>query len=97
MTNGFWSFTMYGSNFQLVKNPINRFSIGDRTKGLTYNPDRSLDIYVQNQAPAGHESNWLPSPPSGLFRINYRIYLPTKDAQNPATLGKYLPPIKIGG
>ena len=94
MENGFWSFTMYGANFQLVKNAINRFSIGDRTPGLTYNPDGSLDIYIQNQAPTGHEGNWLPSPPSGLFRINYRIYLPTEDAQNPATLGKYLPPIK---
>jgi hypothetical protein len=70
MKNGFWSFTMYGSDFQLVKNPINRFSIGDRTKGLTYNPDGSLDIYIQNQAPVGHESNWLPCPPSGLFRIS---------------------------
>jgi len=94
LKHGFWSFTMYGSDFQLVKNPINRFSIGDRTKGLTYNPDGSLDIYIQNQAPIGHESNWLPCPPSGLFRINYRIYLPTKDAQDPATFGKYLPPIK---
>ena len=94
LKHGFWSFTMYGSDFQLVKNPINRFSIGDRTKGLTYNPDGSLDVFVQNQAPAGHESNWLPCPASGLFRINYRIYLPTKDAQDPATLGKYLPPIK---
>ena len=94
LKHGFWSFTMYGSDFQLVKNPINRFSIGDRTKGLTYNSDGSLDVYIQNQAPAGHESNWLPGPPSGLFRINYRIYLPTKEAQNPTTLGKYLPPIK---
>ena len=55
LKHGFWSFTMYGSDFQLVKNPINRFSIGDRTKGLTYNPDGSLDVFVQNQAPAGHE------------------------------------------
>ena len=94
MTNGFWSLTMYGSNFQLVKNPIDRFSIGDRTKGLNYNADGSLDIFVQNAPPAGHESNWLPSPPSGLFRINYRIYLPATEAQDPATLGKYLPPIK---
>ena len=53
---GFWSITMYGSDFKLVKNAINRFSIGDRTKGLTYNPDGSLNIYIQNQAPTGHES-----------------------------------------
>ncbi len=94
LKNGFWSITMYGTNFQLVKNPINRFSIGDRTKGLVYNKDGSLDIYVQNSAPEGKESNWLPSPPSGLFRLNYRIYLPVEDARNPATLSKYLPPLK---
>jgi hypothetical protein len=85
---------MYGADFQLVKNPIDRFSIGDRTKGLTYNADGSLDIYIQHASPAGHEGNWLPSPPNGLFRINYRIYLPAKVAQAPGTLGKYLPPIK---
>ncbi|MGW4354585.1 DUF1214 domain-containing protein, partial [Nocardia sp. NPDC004582] len=56
--------------------------------------DGSLDIYIQNQQPADHASNWLPSAPSGLFRLNYRIYLPTADAQDPATLGKYLPPVK---
>ena len=35
LRNGFWSITMYGADFQLVKNPIDRFSIGDRTKGLS--------------------------------------------------------------
>lgn len=94
LPNGFWSITMYGADFQLVKNPINRYSIGDRTPGLTKNPDGSLDIYIQNQQPADHASNWLPSAPSGLFRLNYRIYLPTADAKDPATLGKYLPPVK---
>ena len=43
MTNGFWSLTMYGADFELVKNPIDRFSIGDRTKGLAFNADGSLD------------------------------------------------------
>lgn len=93
LKNGFWSFTMYGADFQLVNNPIDRFSIGDRTKGLVYGPDGSLDIHIQGTPPEGKESNWLPSPTSGLFRINYRIYLPTDEAQDPKTLGKYLPPI----
>lgn len=94
LPNGFWSITMYGADFQLVKNQIDRFSIGDRTPGLARNPDGSLDIYIQNESPAGHESNWLPSPESGQFRLNYRIYLPDAGAKDPATLGKYLPPIK---
>ncbi len=97
LDHGFWSFTMYGADFQLVKNPIDRFSIGDRTKGLSYNADGSLDVYIQHEAPAGHDSNWLPSPPNGLFRINYRMYLPAENAKDPATLGKYLPPIKKAG
>ena len=97
LRNGFWSITMYGSDFQLVKNPINRFSIGDRTKGLVRNADGSLDIYIQNAAPIGKESNWLPCPPSGLFRLNYRIYLPDELARNPTTLGRYLPPIRNVG
>lgn len=95
LKNGFWSITMYGTNFQLVKNPIDRFSVGDRTKGLVYNKDGSLDIYIQHAAPKGRESNWLPSPPEGVFRLNYRIYLPKEIARNPASLGNYLPPIKM--
>ena len=94
LQNGFWSITLYGSNFQLVKNPANRFSIGDRTKGIVYGKDGSLDIYIQNAPRRGNESNWLPCPPSGPFRLNYRIYLPEKIARQPETLGKYLPPIK---
>jgi hypothetical protein len=92
LDEGFWSITMYGSDFQLVKNPIDRYSIGDRTKGLKYNDDGSLDIYIQGEPPEGNESNWLPSPPKGLFRLDYRIYLPEEPARNPKTLGKFLPP-----
>jgi len=97
LKNGFWSITMYGPDFQLVKNPINRFSIGDRTPGLAFNGDGSLDILIQATAPAGRESNWLPSPPDGLFRLNYRIYLPEEPARTPGTLVKYLPPVRKVG
>ncbi len=93
---GFWSLTMYGTNFQLVDNEIDRFAIGDRTPGMKYNQDGSLTIYVQNKAPKGHESNWLPSPPSGLFRINYRIYLPNEETRNPETLVKFIPGLQKG-
>ncbi len=91
---GFWSLTMYGTNFQLVENEIDRFAIGDRTQGLQYNSDGSLTLYIQHQAPQGFESNWLPSPAQGLFRINYRIYLPNEETRDPDTLIKYIPGLK---
>lgn len=95
LKNGFWSLTMYGPDFQLVKNDIGRFSIGDRTLGLKFNQDGSLDVYIQNTPPEGRESNWLPAPPEGIFRINYRIYLPEERASNPATLEQYIPGIEV--
>lgn len=91
---GFWSLTMYGTNFQLIDNEIDRYSIGDRNKDLKYNDDGSLTIYIQAVEPEGKTSNWLPSPPDGLFRINYRIYLPNEKTRNPNTLLKFIPGIK---
>jgi len=73
----FWSMTMYDlPGRHLVANPINRYSIGDRTKGIRYNPDGSLDIYVQHTTPgADKESNWLPAP-EGAYNVIARIYGP---------------------
>jgi hypothetical protein len=73
--DAFWSLTMYGLDRFLVANPINRYSIGDRTKGLQYNADGSLDIYIQHQVPMGKESNWLPAPAEG-FSLMLRAYQP---------------------
>ncbi len=86
--NAFWSLTLGDAKNHFVPNPINRYSIGgissnaggitnnagDRS-GLVQNPDGSVDIYIQNTAPAGHESNWLPAP-SGAFLLWLRVYLP---------------------
>jgi hypothetical protein len=45
------------------------------TSDLVPNADGSVDIYIQNTAPIGHESNWLPAP-SGNFILWLRAYLP---------------------
>ncbi len=51
----------------LFANPLNRYSIGDRTKGLAYGKDGSLTIYVSNTSPGkDKESNWLPAPDDEL-------------------------------
>lgn len=72
--NAFWSLTMADEKERFVANPINRYCVTDRS-GLAPNPDGSVDIYVQNAAPAGHESNWLPAP-IGKFRLWLRAYVP---------------------
>jgi hypothetical protein len=73
--NAFWSLTMYGADDFLVDNPINRYTIGDRSN-LKYNDDGSLDVYIQNEQPASDkEANWLPAP-KGPFTVTMRIYWP---------------------
>jgi hypothetical protein len=74
----FWSMTLYDLPARhLVANPLKRYSIGDRTKGLRYGSDGSLDLYVQHESP-GHarESNWLPAP-EGPYDLIMRIYGPS--------------------
>ena len=70
----FWSITMGDARNHFVANPINRYNVSDRT-GLAQNPDGSVEVYIQNAAPAGHESNWLPAP-AGKFILWLRVYLP---------------------
>ena len=72
----FWSLTMYNEKQLLAANPIDRFAIGDRDK-LAFNPDGSLDLYIQRESPGkDKESNWLPAPASGSFTMNMRLYWP---------------------
>ncbi len=73
-TDAFWSLTMTIAPGYLVANPINRYSLGDRS-GLVRGADGSVDIYIQHTAPAGHEVNWLPAP-SGDFMLYLRAYQP---------------------
>jgi hypothetical protein len=73
-SDAFWSLTMGDAKNRFVANPINRYSVSDRS-GLVPNADGSVDIYIQNTAPAGHESNWLPAP-AGKFILWLRVYLP---------------------
>jgi hypothetical protein len=79
---------MYNEKQLLAANPIDRFAIGDRDK-LAFNPDGSLDLYVQRVSPGrDKEPNWLPAPASGLFTINMRLYWPKAEVLD----GSWSPP-----
>ncbi len=86
----YWSFTAYNENLFLVQNPIKRYAINQFTHGVKRNPDGSLDLYLQATPPAGHVSNWLPTPPSGQFEVILRMYGPKAAAVDNAY---HYPPI----
>ncbi|MBU4610403.1 DUF1254 domain-containing protein [Achromobacter sp. GG226] len=73
--DAFWSVTLYGEDFFLVDNPIARYALGDRTRGLEHHPDGSLTLYIQHAAPAAGTANWLPAP-AGPFYLILRMYRP---------------------
>jgi hypothetical protein len=72
----FWSATMYRLPERLlVANPIDRYSIGDRTPGVRYAADGSLTLTISHAEPADPEAraNWLPAP-EGPFLVAVRGY-----------------------
>lgn len=79
--NAFWSLSMYqieadGQLF-FTTNTLERYAIGDRTRGLIKQPDGTVSLWIQREAPAdaAQRANWLPAPP-GDFRLVMRAYEP---------------------
>ncbi len=73
--NGFWSLTMYDSNYFFVPNPLNRYTLSSRSK-FKVNRDGSVDLFIQNASPGkSREANWLPAP-AGDFVLMFRFYWP---------------------
>lgn len=88
----FWSMTLYTLPDRfLYANPIDRYSIGDRTKGLKYGADGSLTLYLSHDPPSGDaRANWLPVP-AAKYSLVARIYGPSPEAIE----GKWkLPPLQ---
>ena len=88
--DAFWSISMYHiADGSFVDNPIKRYSIGDRTRGLTRAADGSLTVYIQHEAPEDAEAraNWLPAP-ADRFYLNLRLYGPDRGLPD----GTWAPP-----
>ena len=92
-TRGFWSLTMYDSQFFFVANPINRYSISAR-QDLKTNPDGSVDLYIQKDSPGpDKKSNWLPAP-DGKFQLMLRLYWPSEHKPSILNGSWKIPPVK---
>ena len=90
---GFWSLTMYNSQYFFVENPLNRYSISAR-QDLKSNADGSIDLYIQKDSPgADKESNWLPAPAS-KFVLMLRLYWPNPDDPSILNGSWNTPPVK---
>jgi hypothetical protein len=87
--NGFWSLTLYNEEHLFSPNPLNRYSLGTKSRSMQVSADGALTIYVQNESPgADKESNWLPAPKDADFSLYIRAYWP-----KPAILDeKWKPP-----
>ncbi|MBK9522026.1 MAG: DUF1254 domain-containing protein [Rhodocyclaceae bacterium] len=72
----FWSMTIYDDTNNLVRNSLDRYSLGDRTSGMKYNSDGSLTLHISHKLPSEDvKANWLPAP-EGEFYLVLRAYLP---------------------
>jgi hypothetical protein len=75
----FWSLSVYGEDMFFAEHPSGRYTIGDRTPGLTFGDDGSLEIVLSHDEPPtvadGRPVNWLPVP-EGRFVLMLRLYLP---------------------
>ncbi|MFE4466761.1 DUF1254 domain-containing protein [Oerskovia sp. NPDC056781] len=74
----FWSITLYDvPQYFLVDNPIDRYSIGDRTPGTRRADDGTLTVTISHAEPTdpAARANWLPAP-DAAFRLVLRLYIP---------------------
>jgi hypothetical protein len=55
-----------------------RASHSSQNVGLQKNGDGSVDIYFGPKAPAGKETNWVPTVAGGGFEVLFRLYGPEK-------------------
>lgn len=86
----FWSVTLYRLPGRLLAaNPIDRYSIGDRTPGVVRGEDGGFEIWLSHDEPDDpvRRANWLPTP-SGPFDVIMRIYGPDEDVAS----GRWEPP-----
>jgi hypothetical protein len=74
----YWSVTMYDRQTHALVQGVPTFSRASTTPGLQKNADGSVDIYFGAKAPAGKESNWVPSDPKRGFELLARFYGPEK-------------------
>jgi len=92
--NAFWSIVAYDTSYNLVPRKDFHYAVSDRSEGLVYNEDGGLTIYIQSEEPVGKKNNWVPTPKKGIFKLNFRNYMPKETLLNKNTVEDYLPGVE---
>jgi len=74
----YWSATVYDRATHAPIRNARWPSRSSHTPGLQKNADGSVDVYFGPRAPAGKESNWVPTNTDGGFEVLFRFYGPEK-------------------
>lgn len=74
----YWSAVLYDFATHALIRDMPRASRSSQSPGLITNADGSVDIYFAPKAPAGKESNWVPTDANGRFEALFRFYGPEK-------------------
>jgi hypothetical protein len=74
----YWSTTAYDRETHALIRDMPRASRSSQIPEIQKNPDGSVDVYFGPAAPAGKESNWVPTDPKRGFELMFRAYAPTK-------------------
>jgi hypothetical protein len=74
----YWSATAYDRVTHALIRDMPRASVASNNRAVRKNPDGSVDVYFGLTAPAGLESNWVPTKVGGQFEVLFRLYRPQK-------------------
>lgn len=74
----YWSATVYDRATHALIRELPWASRSSQTPDLKQNADGSVDVYFGPNAPAGGESNWVPTRAGGSFEVLFRFYGPEK-------------------
>jgi hypothetical protein len=75
----YWSLTAYDRDTHALIKNVDRASRASNSSEVKKNADGSVDLYVGAKAPAGQESNWIPTDPARKFELMFRLYGPKKE------------------
>jgi hypothetical protein len=77
-TSQYWSATVYDRETHALVKKLESASRASNDASLQKNADSSVDVYFGPKAPAGKDSNWIPTDPNRQFEVMFRVYGPEK-------------------